>query len=157
MLAEQLARKLAGITITGDATDAIGFQQRRKVMDHRIRRKRRAGLANRIDDDLVLGLVRDRQREAVIGAAARICESSVKVVRCRQHLAVGASAGLDNLERDEALDIGAELREIFSRRAGAVLLQRAVDDPLWQRRIERSARTVSHEDERVSARAVMAA
>jgi hypothetical protein len=36
-------------------------------------------------------------------------------------------ATLDHLERDEALDIGAELGEIFSRRAGAVLLQRTID------------------------------
>jgi hypothetical protein len=33
-------------------------------------------------------------------------------------------ATLDHLERDETLDIGAELGKIFSRRAGAVLLQR---------------------------------
>jgi len=36
-------------------------------------------------------------------------------------------ATLDHLERDEALDIGAELGEILSRRAGAVLLQRTID------------------------------
>ena len=48
------------------------FQQRREVIDHRIRRERRADLANGIDDNPVLGLVRDCQCEAVIGAAARI-------------------------------------------------------------------------------------
>jgi hypothetical protein len=63
--------------------------------------------------------VRGCQREAVIGAATRIIESSVKVVCGRQHLAIIASAGLDDFHRDEALDIGAELREILCRRAGA--------------------------------------
>src|SRR5258707_15659373 len=93
-------------------------------MDYRIRRERWADLANCIDDNPVLGLVRNGQREAVIGAAARISESSVKVVCGRQHLAIVASAGFDDFERDEAL-IGAELRKILRRRAGAVLLQRA--------------------------------
>ena len=79
MLAEQLARKLAGVSVAGHTADTIGFQQRREVIDHRIRRERRAGLANGIDDNPVLGLVRDCQREAVIGAAARISESSVKL------------------------------------------------------------------------------
>ena len=73
--------------------DTIGYQQRHEAMDHRIRRERRAGLANCIDDNPVLGLVRDCQREAVIGAAARMRESSVKVVCGRQHLAIVASAG----------------------------------------------------------------
>ena len=47
MLAEQLARKLAGVSVAGHPADTIGFQQRREVMDHRIRRERRAGLAMR--------------------------------------------------------------------------------------------------------------
>jgi hypothetical protein len=64
------------------------------------------------------------------GAAARISESSVKVVCGRQHLAIVASAGFDDFERDEALDVGAELGEILRRRAGAILLQRAIDHAL---------------------------
>jgi hypothetical protein len=40
---------------------------------------------------------------------------------------MATDATLDHLERDEALDIGAELGEIFGRRAGAVLLQRTID------------------------------
>jgi hypothetical protein len=47
MLAEQLARKLAGVSVAGHAADTIGFQQRREVVDHRIKRERRAGLAIR--------------------------------------------------------------------------------------------------------------
>ena len=120
MLAEQFARKLAGVSVAGHTADTIGFQQRREVIDHRIRRERRAGLANGIDDNPVLGLVRDCQREAVIGAAARISESSVKVVCGRQHLAIVAGAGFDDFECDKALDVRAELREILRRRAGAV-------------------------------------
>ena len=56
--------------------------------------------------------------------------------------AVLAAAGVRSpadLKRDEALDIGAELTKIFSRRTGAVLLQRAIDDTLWQGWIERPA------------------
>ena len=65
MLAEQLARKLAGVSVAGHTADTIGLQQRREVIDHCIRRERRAGLANGIDDNPVLRLVRDCQREAV--------------------------------------------------------------------------------------------
>ena len=50
MLAEQLARKLAGVSVAGHTDETIGFQQRREVIDRRIRRERRAGLANGIDD-----------------------------------------------------------------------------------------------------------
>src|SRR5258705_10684514 len=34
MLAEQLARKLAGVSVARHTADTIGFQQRREVMDH---------------------------------------------------------------------------------------------------------------------------
>ena len=60
-----------------------------------------------------------------------------------------ADATLDHLERDEAFDIGTELGEIFSPRAGVVLLQRTIDDALRQGGVERPARAVGHEDERV--------
>src|SRR6476660_1579134 len=50
MLAEQFARKLAGVSVAGHTADMIGFQQRREVIDDRIRRERRADLANGIDD-----------------------------------------------------------------------------------------------------------
>ena len=49
MLAEQLARKLAGVSVAGHTADTIEFQQRREVIDHRIRRERRAGLSNCIE------------------------------------------------------------------------------------------------------------
>jgi hypothetical protein len=65
-------------------------------------------------------------------------------------------ATLDHLERDEALDIGAELSEIFSRRAAAVLLQRTINHTLRQGWIERPARTVSHKDARVATCTVVA-
>jgi alcohol dehydrogenase, propanol-preferring len=42
MLAEQL------VAVAGHTADTIGFQPRREVIDHRIRRERRAGLANGI-------------------------------------------------------------------------------------------------------------
>src|SRR4029077_18488977 len=37
MFAEQLARKLAGVSVAGHTADTVGFQQRREVIDHRIR------------------------------------------------------------------------------------------------------------------------
>ena len=69
---------------------------------------------------------------------------------------VAADAGLDDLEAHEALDVSAKLSEVLRRGAGAILLQSTIDDPLRQRRIERSARTVGHENERVATRAVVA-
>ena len=74
----------------------------------------------------------------------------------RQHLAMVTDATLDDLERDEPLNIGAELGEVFSRRAGAVLLQRAIDDALWQGWIECPGRAVCHEAERITGRTVVA-
>jgi hypothetical protein len=44
--AEQLARKLAGVSVAGHAADTIGFQQRREVIDYRVRREWRAGLSH---------------------------------------------------------------------------------------------------------------
>src|SRR5262249_59773626 len=92
----------------------------------------------------------------VVAAAGGSGEPGRGDARSRQHLAIATDATLDQLERDEALDISAELGEIFSRRAGAVLLQRTIDDALWQGWIEGPARTVSHEDEGVASCAVVA-
>ena len=100
--------------------------------------------------------MRNGQRHGVLAAARRVDEGAIGDARSRQHLAIVTDATLDHLERDEALDIGAELGEIFSRRAGTVLLQRTVDDALRQGWIEGPARTVSHEDERVATCAVVA-
>ena len=85
----------------------------------------------------------------------RVDESAIGDARSRQRLAIAADATLDHLDRDEALDIGAELGEIFSRRTGTVLFQRTIDDALRQGWIEGPAHTVSHEDERVATRAVV--
>ena len=68
--------------------------------------------------------VRNGQRHGVLAAARRVDEGAIGDARSRQHLAMVTDATLDHLERDEALDIGSELGEIFSRRAGAVLLLR---------------------------------
>ena len=45
MPAEQLARKLPGVSVAGHTADTIGFQQRREVMDHRIRSQSRRSIA----------------------------------------------------------------------------------------------------------------
>jgi hypothetical protein len=63
---------------------------------------------------------------------------------------------LDDFDCDEALDVGAELGEILSRRAGAILLKSTIDHALRQGWIERPSRTVSHEDERIATCAVVA-
>ena len=47
MLAEQLARKLSGVSVAGHAADTIGFQQRREVMDHRTRSQSQRSIARR--------------------------------------------------------------------------------------------------------------
>ena len=113
MLAEQFARKLAGVLVAGHTADTIGFQQCREVIDDCIRRERRAGLANP-----VLGLVRDGQREAVIGAAARISESSKSCLRPAASRDSRPGATFNDFRSDEALDVRAKLREILRRRAG---------------------------------------
>src|SRR4029077_4954020 len=102
------------------------------------------------------GLVRNGDRHGVLAAARRVDEGAIADARGRQHLAMVTDATLDHLERDEAPDIGGESGEIFSRRASAVLLQRTIDHALRQGWIERPARTVSHEDERVATWAVVA-
>ena len=100
--------------------------------------------------------MRNGQCHGVLAAARWVDEGAISDARSREHLAMATDATLDHLERDEALDIGAELGEIFRHRTGAVLLQRAIDNALRQGWIERPARTVSHEDERVAICAVVA-
>ena len=54
MLAEQLARELAGVSVAGHTADTIGFQQRREVIDHRIREN--GGRASRIASMIIWSL-----------------------------------------------------------------------------------------------------
>ena len=87
-------------------------------------RERRPHLADSIDDHSFVrpcGLVRNGQRHGILAAARRVDEGAIGDAGSRQHLTMVTDAALDHLERDEALDIGAKLREILSRRAGVVL------------------------------------
>src|SRR5262249_15643867 len=150
VLAEWLLHELAAVVVANNLADAIALEQSGEVVDHGRWRERRPHLADSVHDHSFVppfAPVRHGPPPAVLAAARRVDEGAIGDARCRQHLAIGTDATLDHLERDEALDIGAELGEIFSRRAGAVLLQRTIDDALRQGWIERPARTVSYEDE----------
>jgi hypothetical protein len=77
--------------------------------------------------------MRDRQRHSIRAtAASRVNKSAIARATRRQLLAVITHATFDDFECDEALDVGAELGEILRGRAGAILLQRAIDHALWQ-------------------------
>ena len=135
VLAEWLLHELAAVVVTNNLADAIALEQSGEFVDHGRWRERRPHLADSVHDHSFVrpcGLVRNGQRHGVLAAARRVDEGAIGDARSRQHLAMVADATLDYLERDEALDIGAELGEIFGRRAGAVLLQRAIDDALRQ-------------------------
>ena len=115
-----------------------------EVVDHGRWRERRPHLADSVHDHSFVrrcGPVRDGQRHGVLAAARWVDEGAIGDARSRQHLAMATDATLDHLERDETLDVRAELREIFNCRAGVVLLQCTIDDALRQGWIECPART----------------
>jgi len=148
--AERFFHELAAVVVANNLADAIALEQSGEVIDHGRWRERRPHLADSVHDHSFVrpcGLVRNGERHGVLAAARRVDEGAIADACSRQHLAIATDATLDHLERDEALDVGAELGEILSRRAGSVLLQRTIDDALRQGWIERPARTVSHEDE----------
>ena len=76
-LAEQLARKLAGVAVAGHFGDAIGLQQDCEVVDDGFGAERRSHLAGGIDHDALAVAVTDGHREAVGAAAARIDERGI--------------------------------------------------------------------------------
>src|SRR5215475_10362810 len=160
VLAEWLLHELAAVVVTNHFGNVVSLEQLGEFVNDDRRTEWRPHFAYGVNNNPIVRprLVRDRQRHSVRSAAAsRVDESAIARAARRQLLAVVTHTTFNDFERDEALDVRAELREILRRGAGAVLLHCAIDDPLWQRRIERPARTVSHENERVSARAVMAA
>ena len=95
--------------------------------------------------------MRDRQRHSVRAtAASRVDESAIARAARRQLLAVVTHATFNDFERDEALDVRAELREILRRRVRAIRLERAIDHALRQRGIEHTTRAVGDEDQGVA-------
>jgi hypothetical protein len=92
--------------------------------------------------------------DCLVTLVGRVCCASRRIVtRHGQLLTIVADASLHHFERDEALHVGAELGHVFGRGAGAVFLKRAIDDALRERWIERAARALGHERERVTLRA----
>src|SRR5262249_6981558 len=125
MPAERFFHELAAVVIANNLADAIALEQNGEVVDHGRWRERRPHLADSVHHHSFVrpcGPVRNGPRPGVLAAATRIDEGEIVDACSRQHLAIATDATLDHLERDEALDIGAELGEIFSRGAGAVLL-----------------------------------
>src|SRR5262249_43967769 len=155
-LAELLARPFARIPVAGDRRNAVAVEQISKFRDNTFGRERWPNLAQRVNDrDLTL-LVTDRQREAVGRAAARVHKGRVGDIGHRSALANAKhNASLDRLAADIALDVGSEICKILSRSGSVIAFQRAIDNALRQRRVELAARTMRHEDERITARAVV--
>src|SRR5215471_13239892 len=159
VLVEWLLHELAAVVVTNHFGNAVGLEQLGEFVNNDRRTEWRPHLAYSVNSDPIVRprLVRDRQRHSIRATAAgRVDESAIARAARRQLLAVVTNATFNDFERDEALDVRAELPEILRRGAGAVLLQRTVDDALRQGWIERPARTVSHEDERVATCAVVA-
>ena len=117
--AERFLNELAAVVIANNLADAIALEQNGEVVDHGRWRERRPHLADSVHDHSFVrpcAPVRNGQRHSVLAAARRVNEGAIGDARSRQHLAIAADATLDHLERDEALDVGAELGEIFGRR-----------------------------------------
>src|SRR5262245_50658603 len=139
MLAEWLCHELAAVVVTNHFGNAVGLEQLGEFVNDDRRTEWGPHLANGVNNYPIVRprLVRDRQRHSVRAtAASRVDESAIARAARRQLLAVITDATFNDFERDEALDVRAELREILRRRAGAVLLQRAIDHALRQRWIE---------------------
>ena len=116
--AEWLLHELAAVVVSNNLADAIAAEQSGEVVDHGRWRERRPHLADSVHDHSFVrpcGPVRNGQRHGILAAARRVDEGAIGDAGNRQHLAMVTDATLDHLERDEALDIGAELGEIFSR------------------------------------------
>src|SRR5262249_41341392 len=108
-LLELLTPEFAAVAVAHDLRAVVGLQQHRALSNHLLSQKRRAGLPDAIDHDAVAVAVRDSNRERIPRAARRVNVSVIDRGRRRRHLVVGTNAGLDHLERDETLDVGAEL------------------------------------------------
>src|SRR5262245_7735530 len=134
-LAEWLRHELAAVVVTNHFGNAVGLKQLGEFVNDDRRTEWGPHFAYSVNNDPIVRprLVRDRQRHSIRAtAASRVDESAIARAARRQLLAVVTHATFNDFERDEALDVRAELREILRRRAGAILLKRAVDHPLRQ-------------------------
>src|SRR3954447_15646954 len=143
MLAKEFTRKFTGVVVTHHLGNPIGLAKRDEVGNDLLGRERRHALTHAIDDNEIVAAVavRDREREGILAAAARIDEGTVDSTGGRLLFAIIADAGLDHFQRDEALDVTSEFAQVFSASAGAVLLQCTIDHTLTQRRVKRARGT----------------
>src|SRR5258705_3200536 len=140
VLAEWLLHELAAVVVTNHFGNVVGLEQLGEFVNDDRWTEWRPHFAYSVNNDPIVRprLVRDRQRHSVQAtAASRVDESAIARAARRQLLAVVTHATFNDFERDEALDVRAELREILRRRAGAILVQRAIDHALRQGWIER--------------------
>src|SRR5262245_24735509 len=160
VLAEWLRHELAAVVVTNHFGDAIGLEQLGESVNDDRRTERGPHLAYSVNNDSIVRprLVRDRKRHGVRAtAASRVDESAIARAARWQLLAVVTHATFNDFERDETLDVCAELREIFCRRVRAIRLERAIDHVLRQRGIEHTTCAVGDEDQRVALMAVVPA
>ena len=102
-----------------------------------IRRPGRPHLANRVNRHAVAGQVSNDGREAVaLGHTARLVnEADVIGIWLWRKLNVIADTELDDVARDEALDVATPFAQIFGTVGDRITLQREVDLGLRNRRI----------------------
>src|SRR5215472_8791106 len=138
--------------IAADLPDAVALEQNRKIADHGRRGKERPKFAHCVNDDLAVALLVGHGTRERILARARSWITEGRIIeraRGRQHFAMTANAALNDGDINVGLEIGTELGKILRRRAGAVLLQRAIDDTLRQTWIEQRGCTMRHKGERI--------
>src|SRR5262249_23999074 len=121
-LTKLLARPLATVTIADHVADAIRLQQFGEFISHGLGAKRRPRFAECIDDDGVIVLMGNRKCHAILRPATRVNEGLVSDIAARRQLAITADAALDHIKADEALKIGSEFGQVFSRSARAIFL-----------------------------------
>src|SRR5262249_4380505 len=147
VLAEALARPLAGVPVASHLADAVALDQLRELGNHGLGRERRPPLTQRVHHDHVLLTMPYRQRHAVDAAPRRIDEAVVPHALPRHPPAhARRHARFHRLARDKAFDVAAELRKPLSLRTRRVLLQRRVNDALRYARIHLTRRGLPHQD-----------
>jgi hypothetical protein len=117
---ELFAHPLAAESISRDLGKPVGLQHRGEFGAHGLGRERRPAFSQAIDDnDLLRRLVmRDAEREAVRGTAARVAECAVADIaqwRALEYPALNAT--FSDLATDEGFEIGTELRHVLCRSA----------------------------------------
>src|SRR5262249_22017121 len=117
-----------------------------------VRGKRRLRLADNIKHRtphatrISLNVI-DAQRETVVAAAGRIGRGRVEhALDTRELVPASDNGSLNHLTRDEGLNVGAELREVFGLRTRRIVLYVRVDKGLRHRGVHGTRWRLPHEN-----------